>query len=66
MAFEGVHDGELCSVFQGEDDNFARVVESWRSSYQQAAMFGWHHRRYSVTWLVWKTQTHMHTGVNRI
>lgn len=49
MAFEGVQYGELGRVLQGEDDDFARVVESWRSSYQQAAMFGWHHRRYSVT-----------------
>lgn len=40
MAFEGVQDGELSGVLQGEDDDFARVVESWRSSYQQTAMFG--------------------------
>lgn len=66
MAFEGVQDGELGRVLQGEDDDFARVVESWRSSDQQAAVFGWHHRRYGVTWLVRsKKKTHTHTGVNR-
>lgn len=61
MAFEGVQDGELGRVLQGEDDDFARVVESWRSSDQQAAMFGWHHRRYGVTWLVRRRNTNTHT-----
>lgn len=40
MAFEGVQDGELGRVLQGEDDDFAGVVESRRSSNQQSAVFG--------------------------
>lgn len=55
MAFEGVQDGELARVFQGEDDDFACVVKPWSSCYEQTALFGWHHRRHCVTWL-WKTQ----------
>lgn len=58
MAFEGVQDGELGRVLQGEDDDFAGVVEPRRSSYQQATVFGRHHRGYGVTWSERKTHTH--------
>lgn len=40
MAFEGVQDGELARVFQGEDDDFACVVKPWSSCHEQTALFG--------------------------
>lgn len=34
LAFEGVQDGEIARVLQGEDDDFAGVVKSWSSRYE--------------------------------
>lgn len=50
MAFEGVQDGEVSWVLQSEYDDFAGVVKSWSSCYEQASIFGRHHRRHSVPW----------------
>lgn len=34
LAFEGVQDGEVARVVQGEDDDFASVVKSWSPRYE--------------------------------
>lgn len=40
LAFEGVQDGEVAGVLQSEDDDFASVVKSWSSCYEQTTVSG--------------------------
>ena len=50
LALEWMQDGEVSGVLQGEDDDFAGVVEAWGSSNKQTTTSGRNHRCDCITW----------------
>ena len=55
-----MQNGEVSGVLQGEDDDFASVVEAWGSSNKQATTSGRNHRCYCITW---RHKTHFKTPI---
>ena len=45
-----MQNGEVSGVLQGEDDDFAGVVEAGGSSNKQTTTSGRNHRCYCITW----------------